>query len=74
MGAHESNKGLCPALYRAFKTMGCEKIGIERRKADAASVGTASQDAASKMCYDLLEGIEKRNCTENAGSEPERRN
>lgn len=48
MGAHESNKGLCAALLRAFATYGC--------------TADAGKEDASPRCTGLLERMIARGC------------
>lgn len=54
MGAHESNKGLCPALHRAFRTLACKQVLADQ---------TAKRnDDLHQQCVMLLERITQRHC------------
>lgn len=52
MGAHESNKGLCKALMRAFLTLQCEQM-------NAGNV--VAQDVTTK-CTAILQRMRERAC------------
>lgn len=67
MGAHESNKGLCEALVRAFETMQCLKVlsHAMRHQSTSTSVPISVQHHSSETeltCTSIVNRLVARQC------------
>lgn len=59
MGAHESNRGLCKALLRAFETMRCHQ-SIPKNSNESPNLLHTSQ--LDDMCNDIVHRLIVRQC------------
>lgn len=61
MGVHESNKGLCEALHRAFETMNCAHQ-THRSTTSPTDSPSPSSDAMA-TCKDVIDRLIVRECS-----------
>lgn len=61
MGAHETNKGLCEALVRAFVIAGCNKVDTQSNIATTHNHRNKTDLTAD--CAHILERLRARGCS-----------
>lgn len=64
MGAHESNKGICQALVKAFKTLKCQThLPIRVNQEIDSNNFSKKRSEEQEVCKQILERLHERKCS-----------
>lgn len=64
MGVHESNRGLCGALYRAFRVMNCRQhVSLSDVCDEPAKHVSLEEDDRQGLCENLAHRLRVRGCS-----------